>query len=96
MAVEAYCPSASVPLPLQKVFEKVNIPIALYIVVALLSLVLALWWTIAHDDISGGFTMGAYVWGVAVFPLGYWHWTVRNRTAQGDIETELQSVSSQE
>lgn len=34
------------------------------------SLALALWWTIAHGDVGGGFTLGAYVVAVVAFAVG--------------------------
>ncbi|KAF2877637.1 hypothetical protein BDV95DRAFT_154047 [Massariosphaeria phaeospora] len=40
------------------------------------SLALSLWWSIAHADVSGGFTMGAYivaVFGVPMGVVGYRH-----------------------
>ena len=51
-------------------------PIMIYLFATISSLSLAIWWTVSHNDISGGFTMGAYVWGVIIFPTGYWHWTM--------------------
>lgn len=35
-----------------------------------ISLTLALWWSIAHHDCSGGFTMGAYIIATAGLPIG--------------------------
>ncbi|KAK9782098.1 hypothetical protein SCARD494_13888 [Seiridium cardinale] len=33
------------------------------------SLLLAIWWSVSHGDVSGGFTMGAYVATVAGLPI---------------------------
>lgn len=71
-----------------------SIPIAIYIAATSSSLALALWWTIAHDDISGGFTMGAYVWGVVVFPTGYWHWIGKRKAADVKDGRELEELEA--
>ena len=60
-------------------------PMMVYLFATISSLSLALWWTISHNDISGGFTMGAYVWEVIIFPTGYWHWAMsKTRTVRSD------------
>ena len=71
-----------------------SIPIVIYFVATTSSLGLALWWTIVHDDISGGFTMGAYVWGVVVFPTGYWHWIRKNKVADEEDVRELEELEA--
>jgi hypothetical protein len=79
---------------IKRVLGNIPIPIAIYVAATLLSLTRALWWSIAHNDISGGFTMGAYVWGIVIFPTGYWHWSLHGRsTHEGDDDNELRSLS---
>lgn len=42
----------------------------------LASLSLALWWSMAHDDVSGGFTMAGYIVtasGILLYPIQYRH-----------------------
>jgi hypothetical protein len=77
--------------------SKVPIAVAIYIAATISSLALALWWTIAHDDVSGGFTMGAYVWGVVIFPTGYWHWRGKSKvsdTVDASVLEELGASST--
>jgi hypothetical protein len=50
---------------------------AAVLVVFTLSLAVSLWWSISRQDVSGGFTMGAYMVAAASLPLGfvsYRHW----------------------
>ena len=60
-------------------------------IAVLTSLSLALWWTLTHNDVSGGFTMGGYIVGVGclvLYPIQYqhskncqcWHRPRRSRT----------------
>jgi hypothetical protein len=77
-------------------YRNLTIPVAIYLIATLTSLALALWWTLAHSDISGGFTMGAYVWGVVIFPTGYWHWSRQSFNAQKETDIELQQTSRQD
>ncbi|KAK6070232.1 hypothetical protein SCUP234_10292 [Seiridium cupressi] len=43
--------------------------LATTLVVTLGSLLLAIWWSVSHGDVSGGFAMGAYVATVAGLPI---------------------------
>jgi hypothetical protein len=38
--------------------------------ITLSSFTMSLWWTLAHNDISGGFTLGAWFIAAATFPIG--------------------------
>lgn len=95
-AVEAQLDPPTARSLLKCLFESIPIPITIYIAATVISLALALWWTIAHGDISGGFTMSAYVWGVIIFPTGYWHWSLRSRNAQRGNNTELHPMLIQD
>jgi hypothetical protein len=60
-------------LPLPSIALKVRPCIILSIVsfiAAGTSLGISLWWTISHRDVSGGFTLGAYIIALATLPLG--------------------------
>jgi hypothetical protein len=35
-----------------------------------ISLILAVWWSVTHNDLSGGFTLGAYILAAAALPTG--------------------------
>jgi hypothetical protein len=73
---------------------KVPIAVTIYIAATVSSLALAVWWTIAHDDVSGGFTMGAYVWGVVIFPTGYWHWKGKGKVADEEDASVLEELGT--
>jgi hypothetical protein len=73
----------------KELFNFLPIPVVIYITATIISLALALWWTIVHSDISGGFTMGAYVWGIIIFPTGYWHWSLVKRSDYEQDSTAL-------
>jgi hypothetical protein len=38
--------------------------------------------------------MGAYVWGVVVFPTGYWHWIGMRRVADEKDGRELEELEA--
>jgi hypothetical protein len=38
--------------------------------------------------------MGAYVWGVVVFPTGYWHWIGKQRVADEEDGSRLQEIET--
>ena len=40
------------------------------VMLGILSLILAIWWSISHDDLSGGFTLGGYVVSVSAVLIG--------------------------
>lgn len=93
----SYCRADSPKRKLYDFWRRIlffSIPIVIYFAATTSSLGLALWWTIAHDDISGGFTMGAYVWGVVVFPTGYWHWIGKKRVADEEDDRELEELEA--
>jgi hypothetical protein len=40
------------------------------VTLGILSLILAIWWSISHDDLSGGFTLGGYIVSVSAVLIG--------------------------
>lgn len=73
------------------------IVVSIFLVVSF-SLSISLWWSISHNDISGGFTVGAYVVAVASLPVGfvsYKHndscrcWARPPRRRPSDLESEF-------
>ena len=64
--------ATSIPLPTKQSWRGCVILIVLCATTVLTSLSLALWWSMMHRDVSGGFTMGGYivaVGGVILYPI---------------------------
>ena len=47
-----------------------HVIIAIGLLTLLISLTIALWWSLTKNDVSGGFTMAAYIVAIAGLPLG--------------------------
>jgi hypothetical protein len=44
--------------------------IALSLVITMISVILAIWWSVTRDDISGGWTLGGFVVSISAIALG--------------------------
>ena len=70
-----------------------HVIIAIGLLTLLISLTIALWWSLTKNDVSGGFTMAAYVVAIAGLPLRRFKFGIIGDVSAGGTGEKGEQVS---